>query len=196
MLRCFVLKFHCFSCKFVVRRKVVFLRSEEQYHSLSKKSIITQRARAFTLNFKVWGFYNLVLPWRVDSACTSFFGRAGSVGSQQFSFAMILTWCQFWLVSIIEMKKWNEIFAKIFFGSTPQIDGRMQCSFSEDAERWWKINTITQSSFCLLFCWFSPKFDRKMPRKFWKRPFYFGPYKTNFCRYSWLDLLYTKNLFA
>ena len=27
-----------------------------------------------------------------------------------------------------------------------------------------------------------------MQRKFWKRPFHFGPYKTNFRRYSWLDL--------
>ena len=27
-----------------------------------------------------------------------------------------------------------------------------------------------------------------MQRKFWKRPFHFGPYETNFRRYSWLDL--------
>ena len=67
------------------------LRSEEQNHSLTKKSIITQRARALTLNFEECGVYNLILPSRVDSACTSFFGRAGSVGSQQFSFAIILT---------------------------------------------------------------------------------------------------------
>ena len=76
---------------FCSKKSCFFWRSEEQNHSLTKKSIITQRARAFTLNSKVCGFYNLVLPWRVDSACTSFFGRAGSVGSQQFSFAMILT---------------------------------------------------------------------------------------------------------
>ena len=85
-------------------------------------------------------------------------------------------------------EKTKRKFCENFLGCTPQIDGKMQCSFNEDAEMWWKIYRITQSSFCLLFCWFSPKFDRKMQRKFWKRPFYFGPYKTNFCRYSWLDI--------
>ena len=87
-----------------------------------------------TLNSKKCGVYNLVLPSRVDSACTSFFGRTGSVASQQFSFAIILTWCQFWMVFIIEMKKCNEIVAKIF-GVYPKIDGKMQCNFSENAER-------------------------------------------------------------
>ena len=76
---------------FCSKKRCFFLRSKEQNHSLAKKSIITQRARAFTLNSKECGVYNLILPSRVDSACTSFFGRAGSVDSQQFSFAVILT---------------------------------------------------------------------------------------------------------
>ena len=133
MQRCFVSLFHCFSCKFLARRKVVFLRSKEQSHSLTKKSIITQRARALTLNSKKCGVYDLILPSRVDSACWQ--SRLG-VGSQQFSFAIILTWCQFWLVSIIEMKNCKEILAKIIWKSTPKMDRKMQCNFSEDAERW------------------------------------------------------------
>ena len=60
---------------------------------------------------------NLILQSKVDSACISFFGRAGSVGSQQSSFAIIHTWCHFWLISIVEMKKCDEILAKIFFWS-------------------------------------------------------------------------------
>ena len=117
MQRCFISLFYCFLCKFCVRRKVLFfLRSEEQNHSLTKKSIITQRARALTLNSEECGVYHLILPSRVDSACTSFFGRAGSVGSQQFSFATILTWCQFWLVSIMEIKNCSKILAKKIFG--------------------------------------------------------------------------------
>ena len=39
----------------------------------------------------------------------------------------------------MEMKKCNEISAKVFLGSTPKIDGKMQYNFTKDAERWWKI---------------------------------------------------------
>ena len=122
---------------FCSKKSYFFLRSEEQNHSLTKKSIITQRVRAFTLNSKECRVYDLILPSREDSACTSFFGTAGLVGSQQFSFAIVLTArCQFRLVSIAEMKNCNEILAKIFLKSAPKINGKMQCNFSKDAERW------------------------------------------------------------
>ena len=61
------------------------MRSEEQSYTLTKKSIITQLARALTLNSEECWVYNLILPSRVDSACTSFIGRACSVGPQQFN---------------------------------------------------------------------------------------------------------------
>ena len=89
--RSFVSLFHCFSSKFFVQRKVFFFAQRKENHSLTKKSKITQRVRALTLNSEECGIYNVILPSRVDSACTNFFGRACSVRSQQFSFAIILT---------------------------------------------------------------------------------------------------------
>ena len=51
----------------------------------------------------------------------------------------------------------------------PKIDGKIKCNFSEDAERWQKIDRKTQITFCLLFCWFFPNFDRKMQQKILKK---------------------------
>ena len=73
------------------KKSVFFLPRKGQNHSLTKKSITLQWVRALTLNSYECGVYNLILPLKVDLACIKFFGRAGSVGSQQLRFAVILT---------------------------------------------------------------------------------------------------------
>ena len=86
-------------------------------------------------------------------------------------------------------EKMQRNFSKNFFGIyTPKIDGKIQCNFKEDAERWQKIDRKTQSTFVFYFVGFS-KFDRKMQQKIWEKTVCLWTlYKTNFCLYSWLDL--------
>ena len=51
-----------------------------------------------------------------------------------------------------------------------------------------KLTAKRQALFVIYFVGFYLNLTEKCNKKFWKRPFVFGPYKTNFCRYSWLDV--------
>ena len=87
------------------------------------------------------------------------------------------------------MKKCNEILAKIFLGSIClKLTEKFNATLAKTQKDGKKLTEKPKALFVFYFVGFYLNLTEKCNKKFWKRPFVFGPYKTNFSRYSWLDL--------